>query len=153
MLNATWFGVSKRDHRAVDLYRRHYSSKKNGKSRSDWLRYGITTPSKSITLLTSDGLALFVWIKQQYVDSGEIGVNCAVFRNEGPRRASDLILEAEALAWDRWPAERLYTYVDPRAINIIKVHGKPVPGFCFIKAGWRECGETARGLIVLEKLP
>jgi hypothetical protein len=30
-------------------------------------------------------------------------VNCAVFRNEGPVLSSDLILEAEELAWGRWP--------------------------------------------------
>jgi hypothetical protein len=25
------------------------------------------------------------------------------------------------------------------------------PGFCFIKAGWARCGETKRGLIILER--
>lgn len=74
-------------------------------------------------------------------------MNCAVFRNEEGGLASALILEAEPFAWRRWPAERLFTFVDPR-----QVRGNP-PGNCFLRAGWVRCGETAGGLHVLEKRP
>lgn len=52
---------------------------------------------------------------------GQIGVNCAPFRNEGAYcgevKSSRLILSAEVWAWARWPGERLYTYVDARRVR------------------------------------
>lgn len=82
------------------------------------------------------------------MDRGRGGVNCAVFRNESDLLSSTLILEAEALALQRWPdARRFYTYINPRAIASTN------PGYCFKVAGWRRCGVTAaRELVVLEKL-
>lgn len=99
-------------------------------------------------LLTQDNLALFVWRKFRSMDHQE-GVNCAVFRNEGSNagRASEMILAAEAEAAARWPGERFYTYVDGRKVKSRN------PGYCFIMAGWRKCGFTGKGLLILEKLP
>jgi hypothetical protein len=144
----SWYGASRRDPRVVGLYSRHYSSAKNNKTVAHWLATGITAPGETITLLTADGSALFVWLKQKYVDNDQTGVNCAVFRNEGSELSSNLILEAEQIAWERWAGERLYTYVDPGAVR-----PKRDPGRCFIRAGWKKCGVTKGGLIVLEKLP
>jgi hypothetical protein len=99
-------------------------------------------------LLTPDLKALFVWRK--FKDgSGQEGVNCAVFRNEGAGLASALILEAEEWAWRRWPDERrLYTYVDAKRIRSSN------PGYCFIRAGWTRLPYRTKWnkLIVLEKL-
>ena len=59
--------------------------------------------------------------------------------------SSDLIREAVMWARKRWPAERLFTFVDPAAIR------SPRPGACFRIAGWQRVdGVTARGLIELE---
>jgi hypothetical protein len=143
-----WFPASKRDPRVVDLYSRHYSSVKNGANRKDWLAFGISAPGETITLLTADCLALFVWTKQQFRQDGETGINCSVFRNEAPEiyLSSDLILEAEEIAWSTWSGERLFTHVDGQ-----KVHGD---GFCFKKAGWTKLNRrTKGGLIILEKMP
>jgi hypothetical protein len=149
MINGqSWYGVSKCDPRAVALYSRHYSSKKGGKKVKDWLRHGITPNGESITLITSDASALFVWLKQEKRDDGQDGVNCAVFRNEGRELSSTLILEAEQFARGRWGGERLFTFVDGRAVR-----HKRDPGRCFIRAGWKRCGTTKSGLIVLEKNP
>ncbi|RSK24204.1 hypothetical protein [Hymenobacter metallilatus] len=123
------------------LYERHYSARKNRKSKQ------IVGPGYSIVLLTHDDKALFVWQKQKYRNDGQHGINCAVFRNEGAGLASALILEAEQIVWQRWPGERLYTYVAPKLIDSIN------PGCCFKKAGWRVCGESGSGLLILEKLP
>jgi hypothetical protein len=71
-----------------------------------------------------------------------------VFRNEGPVRSSELIMASNAVARRRWPGERLYTYVDPG-----KVRHKRDPGRCFLKAGYRKCGITKSGKIVLEIVP
>jgi hypothetical protein len=73
---------------------------------------------------------------------------CSIFRNEGPLRSSDLILEAEQLAWRRWPGQRLFTYVWPAKVKSVN------PGYCFKMAGWQQCGRNKDGrLIILEKLP
>jgi len=62
--------------------------------------------------------------------------------------SSELIRAAEVFAWDRWPGQRLYTYVNPR-----KVQSRN-PGYCFLMAGWRKCGVTkTRRLIIFEKCP
>lgn len=149
-----WLRVSKRDPRAVGLYKRHYSSKKNGKTSRELLAAGIVSPGESVTLLLFDGSALFVWNKQKGRRDGQGGVNCAVFRNEGSERSSDLILEAEAIAWEKWPGERLFSYVNPGEI------GSHNPGYCFKLAGWNlvrdEKGKPYKspgGLILLEKYP
>ena len=150
-----WFAVSKRDPRAVALFSRHYSSRKNGATIQDWLAAGITAPGESLVLLTPAGDALFVWVRQRYTLDGQTGVNCAVFRNEGTYLSSELIREAEQLAWARWPEERLYTYVDPDQVRSAN------PGYCFKMAGWtlvrdgsgQPMRTRGRGLLILEKLP
>lgn len=127
------------------MYHRHYSYA-NYRVKHPVLFVG---PGEKMVLMTPEGGALFVWRK--FIDkSGQHGINCAIFRNEVPGLylSSSLILEAEQLAWSRWPGERLYTYINPK-----KIRSKN-PGFCFKKAGWRLCGYSARRkLIILEKFP
>lgn len=144
----TWLPAHDGDPRAFALMRRHYSfyeyadgRRNNPANRNRRLFVG---PGEKMVLLTDDCRALFVWRK--FIDkSGQQGVNCAVFRNEGDEMSSSLILEAEQLAWGRWPGERLYTYVNPRKVASCN------PGYCFKMAGWRECGRTGKGLVILEK--
>lgn len=146
-----WFSVKDGDPRAYALMRRHYSftDRKDNRRRdmSNGARWLIVGPGEKMVLLTLDCQALFVW-RKFIDDSGQTGVNCAVFRNEGNLLSSDLIREAEELAWQRWPGERLYTYVAPDKIRSAN------PGYCFKVAGWRECGRTKhKKLVILEKLP
>ena len=101
---------------------------------------------EKMVLLTLACDALFVWRKFVSMDEQD-GVNCAVFRNESGALSSDLIREAVGLAWARWPGERLYTYVNPAKVKSTN------PGYCFQMAGWRKCGLTKGGLVVLELLP
>lgn len=100
-----------------------------------------------MVLLTADCSALFVWLRSVEGTrlDGQSGVCCVVFRNEGELRSSDLIREADALADQRWPGERHFTYVDPRALR------SEVPGYCFRRAGWRRVGESKSGLLLLER--
>lgn len=130
--------------------RRHYSFYEyaDGRRHSSGYRnrFLFVGPGEKMVLLTADCRALFVWRKFVSRD-GQQGVNCAVFRNEGAGLSSDLIREAEELAWQRWPDERLYTYVNRHKIQSTN------PGYCFKMAGWRECGRTAKGLVILERLP
>jgi hypothetical protein len=135
LVEGHWIGVKDGDPRAVALYKRHYSARQG----ADWLRYGFSGKGESMVLITADCKALFGWRKVE----GE-GVNCFVFRNEGDVLSSGLISEAMALAWQRWPDERLYTYVNPR---IVQGDGK-----CFKAAGWTKLrGRTQKlRLITLE---
>lgn len=132
------------DPTALALFNRHYSRRKYADGRKPKLFVG---PGEKFVLMTTCGRALFVW-RKFISDDGQEGVNCAVFRNESIHKSSTLILEAEAIAWRRWPGQRLYTYVNPRKIKSAN------PGYCFKVAGWRTCGRTKmRGLVILEKLP
>lgn len=145
-----WLPVKDGDPRAAALYRRHYSCYQYADGRRYQHgyrnRFLILGPGEKMLLMTVSCDALFAWRK--FIDkSGQIGVNCAVFRNESPHLSSVLILEAEQHAGARWPGERLYTYVNDRAIKSTN------PGYCFLKAGWNRCGVTKGGLVILEKLP
>ena len=145
-----WVPTKDGDTRALALFRRHYSfhAYRDGRreNRSYRNRNLIVGPGEKIVLLTVDSAALFVWRKFINRD-GQQGVNCAVFRNESQFRSSDLILEAETFAQDRWPGQRMYTYVNPLRIKSAN------PGYCFLVADWRRCGCTAKGLLILEKYP
>jgi hypothetical protein len=96
-----------------------------------------------MVLLTIKCDALWVWRKFISM-AGEQGVNNAVFRNEGAILSSILIRDACEWAWDKWPGQRLYTYVDPTKIKSTN------PGYCFLQAGWHRCGMSQKGLIILE---
>jgi hypothetical protein len=125
------------------LYNRHYSPRghRHAKPRSRFIG-----PGEYICLTTAKRDALFVW--RRFIDhSGQEGVNCAIFRNEGPTLSSDLIREACAIAAFAWPGQRLYTYVCPALIRSTN------PGACFKAAGWRKVGLTKSGLLILALNP
>lgn len=148
-LSGAWTVVRDGDPTARSIFRRHYSYRPYADGRDPALFVG---PGGKLVLLTDDGAALFVW--RRFLDdaddgSGERqrGICCAVFRNEGPRRSSDLIREAEPYALRKWPEERrFYTYV-----NASRVRPKRDPGRCFLRAGWRRAGMTRGGLVILAK--
>src|SRR3990167_1681926 len=125
---ANWYAVRDGEPAASAIYERHYSCvnltarRRNGDKR-------ICGPGYHMVLMTNDGLALFVWKKHLRPDlAGQSGIYCAVFHNESPLLSSTLILEAENLAWQRWPGERMYTYIDAAKIRSSN------PGYCFKRA-------------------
>lgn len=137
-----WIEVRDGHPDARTLFQRHYSYKPYKDGRRPKLFVG---PGEKLVLVTSALDALFVWCKFISGD-GQQGVNCAVFRNESLRLASDLIREADDIADRRWPGERHYTYVNPRFVS------SGNPGYCFKRAGWRRCGVTKwNKLIILER--
>lgn len=139
-----WVEIKDGDRFAREMFQRHYSYRPYVDGRKPKLFCG---PGEKMVLMTVNGRALLVWRKFISGD-GQQGVNCAVFRNESDILSSQLILEAEKRAWERWPEERLYTYVNPRKIKSTN------PGYCFQMAEWRKCGITKHNrLIILEKLP
>lgn len=135
-----WYLTKDGDKSCLALYERHYSAYQYRDGRERKLFCG---PGEKIVLRTRDADALFVWRK--FIDrSGQEGINCAVFRNESSILSSKLIGQADAIAFEIWPGERHYTYV-----NAAKVKSAN-PGFCFISAGWKRCGTTKGGLQILE---
>ena len=146
-----WLPARDCDPRAYALFSRHYSASNYADGRrcdpSNPTRFSFVGPGEKMVLLTADCRALFVWRK--FISrNGQQGINCAVFRNESDILSSRLILEAEQLAWQRWPGERLYTYVDQRKVKSTN------PGYCFKVAGWQPCGITkSNKLLILEKFP
>lgn len=140
MFDYRWLPALDGDARARAIFNRHYSRRRYVDGRKPKLFVG---PGEKMVLLTPFCDALFVWRKFRS-DDGQPGVNCAIFRNESQYLSSDLIREADDLAWQRWPGERLYTYINPKKIRSTN------PGFCFLSAGWKKCGMTKSGLIILE---
>ena len=147
-----WQLAKDADSRGLELFRRHYTYRPSrdqfemfntARNRNMKLFVG---PGEKLVLISPDARALFVWRKFRSMDS-QVGVNCAVFRNEGAGLSSELIREADDIAWEKWPGERHYTYVDPRNVRSRN------PGYCFLMAGWRRCGVTkSRNLLIMERI-
>lgn len=133
------------DPAAVEIFERHYSA------RDVRNRKLFVGPGLKVVLIGKNLDGLFVW-RKFISDSGEEGVNCAVFRNETKKpnkwRGSLLILQAEQVAREYFPTDkRYYTYVDAAEVKSTN------PGCCFKKAGWEFCGTTKEnGLLIFEKI-
>lgn len=140
-LNAWWI-TKDGDEISKAMHERHYSCYVYRDGRKPKLFAG---PGEKLVLRTWEGDGLWVWRK--FKDgSGQEGINCAIFRNESTTfRSSELIRQADAIADFCWPRERHYTYVDAKKVRSTN------PGYCFKVAGWRECGRTKGGLVILER--
>jgi len=137
-----WWITKDGDIDCLKMYERHYSCYQYKDGRKRILFCG---PGEKIVLRTKFCDALFVW--RRFKDaSGQQGINCVVSRNESHYLASDLIRQADAIADFVWPCRRHYTYVRKEAVKSTNA------GFCFLKAGWKKCGLTKGGLIILERL-
>ena len=137
-----WWLTKDGDADCLDLYERHYSAYRYADGRTRRLFVG---PGEKVVLRTREGDAMFVW-RNFKDDSGERGINCAVFRNESRHRSSELIRQADAIADCLWPDSRHYTYVRAEAVASTN------PGFCFLAAGWQRLKRrTGSGLMILER--
>lgn len=145
MIDGHWLSSNKFDPRALALYERHYSARRYADGRK---RVQFVGPGEQMVLLTVCCRGLFVWIRNTIERfDHQVGVNCAVFRNEGAGLSSDLIREADELAGPPLPGERHFTYVDDEKIRSSN------PGYCFLKAGWTRAGRSKTNrLTLLERL-
>lgn len=120
---------------------RHYSRRTVGAR-------DFTYAGEKMVLRDWRGDVVFAWVrgKVEYRMDGRDGVMCSIFRNESMRRSSEIILEAERHAVQRWGRGPAFTFVNPRKVRSVN------PGCCFLKAGWRrEAQRTKSGLVVLVK--
>src|SRR5574341_759335 len=137
-----WWLTKDGDASCLALYEKHYSTYhyKDGR-----VRKLFCGPGEKVVLRTLEGDACFVWRKFKD-DSGQEGINCAVFRNESRHQSSQLVAQADRIADCLWPGERHYTYVNAKAIKSRN------PGYCFLRAGWQRFGKTKGGLVILERV-
>lgn len=110
LIGQGWMHMLDGDPSCRAIFDRHYSRYVYADGRKPKLFVG---PGEKMVLMQSDGTALCVWRKFISGD-GQQGVNCAIYRNESERKASEMLREAMNEAWQRWPGERFYTYVNPR---------------------------------------
>jgi hypothetical protein len=90
-------------------------------------------PGRVLVLRAGDDSAAWVSHYSRFPADGLDAFRCALFRNEGAQRSSDLIRAAVALTLERWgpaPAGGWVTYVDPAQVRSVN------PGWCFKCAGW-----------------
>lgn len=139
-------------HRADPVARvladRHYNRQKVGSPQ-------FAPPGSCVVFVTDCARAF--WITSapfaEYVKHAWAGAwVCSAFRSEGAGRASDLIRQAVAatLAFYGPPPELgMVTFVDRAKVRPTIVRGKPVWGWTYRKAGFREAGETKGGLLAL----
>ena len=144
-----WWLTRDGDKACLELYGRHYSAYRYRDGR---VRRIFCGPGDKVVLRTESGDAFFAWrrfrdaCRDTRTGEPQAGVNCAAFRNEGTCRSSDLIRQADAIADCLWSDRRHYTYVNAQRVQSAN------PGYCFLVAGWRRCGVTKSGLIVLERI-
>lgn len=111
LLDVSWVSVRDGNDTAFSLIENHYSFRRYRDGRRHIRFVG---PGERMVLVTPDASAIFIWSKQKFRADDQSGVICGAFRNEGSQLSSDLIRDAVKLAWERWPGERLYTYINPK---------------------------------------
>jgi len=128
------------DPEMATLADRHYSRRTVGARQ-------FLYSGRKLVLRNAEGTVLFAWMfpdPTMRMDK-QIGYNNAIFRNESSRLSSEIILEAERLAFAKWGPNRLYTYIDASKVKSVN------PGYCFLKAGWVKRGLSKGGKILMTK--
>ncbi len=145
-----WVKTHRRDQKARELADRHYSRVKRGSPQ-------FAPPGSCLILVTPEYNALWVTSVQKYATHAWAGAwNCALFRNESSHKASELIREAVAATrayYGEPPPQGMVTFIDIRKVRPIKVRGRWVYGWTFMRAGFRIAGVTDGGLLALQLLP
>jgi hypothetical protein len=142
-----WKLSHRADPPALALADRHYNRQKIGSPQ-------FVPPGRCFVLLSECNRAVWVtsWPFAQYVKHAWAGawVN-SIFRNEGAGLSSDLIRQAVSATRANWPdvpGLGLITFV-----HAGKVKAKRDPGYCYLRAGFKNVGATKGGLVALQLLP
>lgn len=139
--SAHWCLTRDGDEYAYEISRRHYSTRHYREQRQRLM----VGPGRKLVLLSADGKAIFCWRQFKCdIQPPQEGYNCSIFRNEGSVLSSLLVFEAVGVVFDRWGRNRCWTLVNPGKIRSTN------PGYCFIVAGWRKCGVSKTGKVILE---
>lgn len=144
---SVWGPSHRFDPAGASLADRHYNRRKVGSPQ-------FVPPGRCFVLVTECKRAVWVtsWPFAEYVRHAWPGawVN-SIFRNEGAGLSSDLIRKAVAHTRSHWPEVPelgLISFVKADAVK-----AKLDPGYCFLKAGFKNVGHTKGGLVALQMLP
>jgi len=149
-----WRYSNRSEPRARALADRHYNRQKVGAAQ-------FVPPGRCAVFYaqTSSGEAFWVtsWPFAEYVKHAWPGAwISSAFRNEGAACASALIRQAVAatrFVLGEPPALGMVTFIDRDKVRPVMVRGRRIWGWTYRRAGFREVGETAGGLLVLQLLP
>lgn len=132
------------DEFAYAMARQHYSARHYLNQRQRL----FMGPGRKLVLISGDGSAIFGWRRFICdIEPAQDGHNCAIFRNTGPVLSSALIREAVSVVVEHWGSDRCWSLVNPERIR------SKNPGYCFIRAGWKRCGISKTGKVILEFIP
>lgn len=145
----TWLPSHRFDREALPLADRHYNRRKIGSPQ-------FVPPGRCLVLRQPNALWVTSWPFAQYVRHAWPGawVN-SLFRSEGAGVASELIREAVAITRSIWqpPELGIVTFVSPKHVPPTMRRGKPIYGYCYLRAGFRHVGFTKGGLWAWQMLP
>jgi hypothetical protein len=142
-----WIRSNRFDSDVLPLADRHYNRRAIGSPQ-------FVPPGRCLVLKTAELDALWVtsWPFAEFVRHAWAGAwVCSLFRNESEHLSSELIRDALSATLDEYgPAPELgmITFVDAT-----KTRKKRDPGRCYLRAGFRNVGETKGGLVALQCLP
>lgn len=130
----------------------HYSRKTPGSPQ-------FMPPGRRLVLVTDGAVWGTSWPYPELVAHAWPGAwICSIFRRlpECPHQASDLI--TQAVAATRWrfgepPALGMVTWVQPKRVRPTMVHGRPVWGWTFLKAGFEPDVPTKGGYLTFRLPP
>lgn len=126
---STWVITTRSDEAVRALRSRHYSTLgSTGRT--------VGPPGRVLVLRTLDGQAAWIthWPAAELALDHLDAWRCSMFRNEGPRRSSELVREAMDITEARWgtsPPDGWVTWIEPGKV------ASSMPGWCFRRAGWR----------------
>jgi len=139
-----WIVTDKGDQTVRALVDEHYSRQSVGASQ-------FCRPGHNLVLRTVDGSAAWISWRGIRDDGIERAWECTFFRNTSTMLSSELIHWAVYATISEWrhvfPANGFITYVDPKKVS------SEVPGYCFIRAGFKKVGVSKRRKLILFHLP
>lgn len=147
-----WRKSDRFDRESLPLADRHYNRQKIGSPQ-------FVPPGRCLVFRSMDDRALWVtsWPFGRYVRHAWPGawIN-SLFRREGGVVASEMIRQAVSHTRHHWPQAPelgMVSFVDPKKVKPTMVRGKPIYGYCYLKAGFKHVGFTKGGLWAWQMLP
>ena len=142
-----WLPSNRADPEVVPLADRHYNRQKIGSPQ--FAPPGRCVVLKHKTGPVVDAFWITSWPYAQYVKHAWAGAwVCSAFRNESPVLSSKLILAAvwaSALHWLEVPELGMITFISTKHVKPKRDWGR-----CYLRAGFKNVGETKGGLIALQ---
>lgn len=139
-----WIVTNKGDQTVRSLIDEHYSRQSHGNRQ-------YCRPGHNLVLRNCDGTAAWISWRGIRDDGIEDVWECAAFRNSSYEVSSEMIhwaVYATICEWGHiFPAAGMITYVDSKKVS------SNVPGYCFIRAGFKKKGISKNRKLLLFHLP